>query len=174
MNLIIGKNGSGKTHFLEEKLYEYAEKNRDIITNVDENTEYNGFDHEKIRILENTDDFDLYFDYGTINIDGNTLSISGETIPDYSNSFMNILRLILRKGDYLVLDEPEYGLKNGEIKTLYFILNSLLKVFKDGYIATHCPTISYLNYDNIYLISKYNITKITEDDAYEYINNIRG
>ena len=164
---IVGLNGSGKTVLLEDELEEEINKNSKIITNL-KNITYRDFDKNRIDMLVGHDDYVDIFDYGDIEINNNEMTIT-ENGHEYSKNFLNILSLLCRKGDVLILDEPEFGLYGVEMMMLGRIINILSNTYKNGLIATHCQYLFPNDSDNFYWCKEYKLEKISEDELHEHI-----
>ena len=76
-----------------------------------------------------------------------------------------MLTLLCRKGDILILDEPEFGLRGIEITRMFKVLKEILPLYKEGYIATQCQMfmgledMDYCKYYFCNNFSKYEIEK---------------
>lgn len=166
---IIGLNGSGKTVYLEEKLDEEIDKNRDndIITNI-RPVHYEGFAAYRIQALRNSEYCDEIFDYGELEVINNKIAIVNNEFH-YTEYFINLLTLLCRNGDTIILDEPEFGLFGIEIDLLVQILQILLPTYENGFIATHCEDLLTIEPNNFYWCNKYQLVKIGENELYEHI-----
>lgn len=164
---IIGLNGAGKTVVLEETLDKEIEQGKSIVTNI-RDVHYKGFDDSKVQALKESEEYSDIFDYGELQIINNKLEIVGGMI-DYTEHFTNLLTLLCREGDTLIIDEPEFGLFGIEIDKLTTVLHILLPLYHSGMIATHCEELLSVEPYNFYWCEKYEIRKIGEKELYERI-----
>lgn len=167
INWLIGLNGAGKTVLLEEALDKEISCGKGIITNIRE-VHYNCFDVQKLDALEQAENFADIFDYGELKIINNKLAIINNDF-NYTEQFLDILTLLCREGDTLILDEPEFGLFGIEIDLLAQILQILIPFYSTGYIATHCQELLMIQPNNFYWCDKYKMEKITEEELYGHI-----
>lgn len=167
MKWIIGLNGSGKTVYLDNQIDEYKKKGS-TIENVRNTKQYSGFDEHRIALLEEMENYDIITNYGELRVINNKLEIITDGIT-YTEYFFNLITLLCRKGDYLILDEPEFGLYGMELSSLVEILMTLLPTYKDGIIATHCQKLLCIEPNNFYWCKDYKLTKIAEENLYEHI-----
>lgn len=161
---LVGLNGAGKTVLLEEELDNAINDNKKIVTNI-RPVSYKGFDTRKINALINSEFFEEIFDYGDLEIKNNRIVIANNDF-NYTEHFLDILTLLCREGDTLILDEPEFGLYGIEIDILAKILQILIQFYADGYIATHCQELLSVQPQNFYWCSNYGIRKLTEEELY--------
>ena len=167
INWIVGLNGSGKTVYLEKVLDKEVDSGSKIITNIRQ-TYYSGFNADRLELLKQYDFYDILTDYGEIEAINNRLSIKRDDF-EFTEYFLDILTLLCRNGDTLILDEPEYGLYGMEINFLCDILEVLVDTYKKGYIATHCQQLFGINPDNFYWCSDYKLRKLEEHELYGHI-----
>jgi len=167
MKWLVGLNGAGKTVILEEALEEAINAGERIVTNI-RNVHYNGFDMKKVDALEMSENLEDIFDYGELKIINNKVLVVNNDFS-YTEEFLNVLTLLCREGDTLILDEPEFGLFGIEIDILVKVFNVLSPFYKKGYIATHCQELFTVQPDNFYWCKKYDMEKITEEELYEHI-----
>ena len=163
MKWIAGLNGAGKSVYLENLIDEKATQ-ADVVTNL-RDAHYTGFDEHRIGMLREMDNYDIITNYGDLKVIGNELIIDTEGF-EYTDSFKKILNLLCRKGDCLIVDEPEFGLYGVEISFLVDILYTLIKTYKDGAIATHCQSLFCIEPDNFYWCSEYKLKKIKKEQLY--------
>lgn len=164
---IVGLNGAGKTVLLDEMIDNALQDKEQLITNARE-VHYENFDMSKIDELRRSDYYNEIFDYGNLEIVNNKLAIINTDFR-YTNAFLDIVTLLCRNGDILILDEPELGLFGLEIDLLVKIFEVLLPLYKGGYIVTHCQELFGLYPDDFYWCDNYNLLKITEEELYEHI-----
>ena len=161
---LVGLNGAGKTVLLEEKLDDAIKCNQKIVTNV-RKVHYKGFDTRKLNALKESEFFEEIFDYGDLeNINNRIVIVNNDY--NYTDAFMNILTLLCREGDTLILDEPEFGLFGREVDILVKVVQILVPFYTNGYIATHCQELLSVQPQNFYWCSDYKIEKLTEEELY--------
>ena len=85
----------------------------------------------------------------------------------YTDRFIDLLTLLCRKGEVLVLDEPEFGLYGIEISTMVKLFKILKESYKKAFIATHCQELLNFEDDCFYLVHEYNKYRIEGDRVYE-------
>lgn len=168
INWIIGLNGSGKTVYLEKLLDKEVDNHSKIITNIRQ-THYVGFNADRLELLKQYDFYDILTDYGEIEVINNRLAIKRDDF-EFTTYFLDVITLLCRKGDTLILDEPEYGLYGMEINFLCDILEVLVDTYKKGYIATHCQQLFSINPDNFYWCNDCKLKKLTEHELYGTID----
>ena len=164
---IIGLNGSGKTVYLEKLLDKQFDNCSKIITNIRQ-THYSGFNADRLELLKQYDFYDILTDYDEIEVINNRLAIKRDDF-EFTDYFLDVITLLCRNGDTLILDEPEYGLYGMEINFLCDILEVLVDTYKKGYIATHCQQLFGINPDSFYWCNDYSLRKLKEQDLYGYI-----
>lgn len=167
---IVGLNSAGKT----VNLYEELDRNRtaDTITNLTD-VSYDGFDEERIQMIKSSSVIEEIWDYGDIEIANNSITIVTDGI-NYTKEFLNLITLLCRKGNTLILDEPEFGLYGIEINLMVQCLQLLLPTFENVFIATHCQELFALEPDNFYWCNDYQLEKITEKKLYEHMGELFG
>lgn len=164
----IGENGTGKTVLLEEILDREIEKGFKVITNL-RNIKYDGFDEDRINLIRNYDDFNLLFDYHEIKVNSNDRMEVVDSEIKYTDSFINLLTLLCRKGDVLILDEPEFMLYGIEISSMVELFEILKESYKKAFIATHCQELLDFEDDCYYLLHDYKQYKLEEDQIFKCI-----
>lgn len=166
MKWIVGLNGAGKTIYLDNQIDAYAKKGT-VITNLRE-VHYKGFDEQRIDLIKCMNNYDIMTNYGELKVIGNELVIDTEDFQ-YTEDFIKILNLLCRKGEYIIIDEPEFNLYGIEVNFLVDILNSLVQTYKDGIIATHCQSLFCIEPNNFYWCKGYKLIKIGEEQLHECI-----
>lgn len=122
---IIGENSSGKTTLLES-MYN---KDIDAVCNW-QPTLQNTYNEKNLVDIEYLTDLNIY-------INGSSCSVeSAADDQDHSQSFANIVRILLTEYDSVYLDEPESGLSVYELRKLLIALEYLSDK-KDIFITTH-------------------------------------
>ena len=132
IKLIIGQNAIGKSVYIKNAANEALKKEDSVLSNI-WNSKYlknRAYNDERIEVL-----YDI-LDAEEVIENTECLAVKGGQIMVGQN-FANILTLICKCGDYLYLDEPEYGLNNHEIGYLVAFLYKILDTFKLIEIVTH-------------------------------------
>lgn len=161
---IVGLNGSGKTVYLENITDKEIDNKSTIVTNI-RKPHYKGFNETRVNLIRSSDFCTELTDYGDIEIINNRLSIKRDDF-EFTEYFLDIITLLCRNGDTLILDEPEYGLYGIEISFLRDILEVLIGTYKKGYIVTHCQSLFCIEPDNFYWCDNYALKKIEENELY--------
>lgn len=139
VNIIVGKNASGKTRMLLE-IYNKSEKKNTICNlNEDRDTTKISVDIERLKSISESIDFTI----DHITVVHNTV-ITAET-PEhrYSSKFCEILNLLSKDVDTIIIDDIEQDLNLYEQVLIY----KILKFFAyrqsniDIWITTHSSTI---------------------------------
>lgn len=166
---IVGLNSSGKT----VNLYKELNQNRtpNTVTNL-QKVCYNNFDETRLDLICNSYEWqgDM-FEYDEIEIINNSIVLKMDGM-NYTQAFLDIITLLCRKGDTLILDEPEYGLYESEIPMLMHCLMYLIPTYKNVTIATHCQYLFAVEPDNFYWCENYKLKKITQRELYEHIGQL--
>ena len=130
VRLIVGENAAGKTLYLKEVLQKYMLNN--VITNTvnDSTLIKEKFNSTRVNILRNT--------LKTADIKGETglLNIACDDI-ELSSQFLELLSMVCKDRDILILDEPCFGLTPGQKCIIVDFFREALQTFKDAYIVTH-------------------------------------
>lgn len=191
ITLVVGLNGQGKTIYLRSLLGNASthlhhsattyNPNR-IITNLTP-FEYNGFDSKRLEIVTDFSSIEDIFDYHDIIVSGNRLVLVYEGAEyeqlkhsnlkgAFSDHFMDLVTLMCRPGNILILDAPDFNLPVSEIGPLIRLLDSLRDTYSEIYIATHCSRLFCLG-EKILWIQNHEPIEITEQQLYKSIGTIR-
>lgn len=167
INLIIGKNALGKTVYLN-KLKDKNDLDK-IITNLItfryiKNEKYN---QERLDILQE-------------------LLLADEIIPtnpkltivkpdfEISQEFIDIMTLLCKDRNLVLIDEPNKGLTPHERFRLISFLAQTAHTFDSVYIVTHYEGMLAIPNINIYTVDKYNnelnLIQLNRGEAYEVID----
>lgn len=169
INLIVGENSTGKTLYLKS----LAKSNKGL-TNLERldmyiNVPYNKSRLKSLRALDICD------------VDESNPYILSLAEPDrpLTTKFIELVTLMCKEGDILMLDEPDKGLLWYEDYHFISFLLSVSGSFKDIYIVTHddeMMVLSVMNKANFMTVKKdkgtvisYNITK---EQANELIDKV--
>lgn len=164
---IIGDNAAGKTVILEKKLESYLSKGLVVVTNL-RKISYEGFNSKRLAIMCSDETAENILDYTFVSPSGNRLLFDGDV--SYSDEFINTLTLLCRKGDILILDEPEYGLRSHEILIFCQLLPQLLETFISFSIVTHCELFMSMYRDCWKWCQDYSLTAVAEENLNGYIS----
>lgn len=126
--LIIGDNATGKTRFLKNIVK--CNNKKEVVTNMSRYKKNIDVDSDKIRSVEQLNN-SLYR-----RIDGR------KDLNDYEITIRNIFELISARGDILVLDELDAGLKNNDITAICAVISETRDNWEEIYITGYS---SYLD-----------------------------
>lgn len=175
VTLLVGLNGQGKTIKLRE-IYNNLKSKYMVITNL--NQGYSGIDGKRFSLLSNEESFINIFDYHEIIKANDELVIitdKGENelgVPIYTKYFLDLITLLCRPGDILILDEPDFGISIDETNMLVQILHLLKDTYKEIYIVTQCTRLFCLADKRVW-VEGYETKEITEQQLYRSIGTIR-
>lgn len=135
INLIVGENSTGKTLYLESLI-----KTGKELTNLERLNRYLNVPYDKLRLERLRD---LYI----CEVDASNPFVLGVTEPDrpLTTNFIELVSLMCKEGDILLLDEPDKGLMWYENNYFISFLLAVSSSFKDIYIVTHDEGIFVLN-----------------------------
>lgn len=175
IHLYIGDNASGKTRVLKDIIKKSKDDNKAVVTNIiPYNIEY-VIDKEKKEYLRYTNNALL----DKLVFDDNIQTL-------YEASVVKLLKLLYSKGDILVIDDLDAELIMQDI--LYFSIAladirskwdeihvvghtyEILRMFTDTDYEDYTESTEY----NIYYVDKMNVKHISEEETYEYLDEIRG
>lgn len=166
MNWITGGSVYQKIVFLRKILERYTANGKCVVTNLSDIND-SGFDAARIRALKRIKEYDLI---SGIEITDNGLRVkTDEPNAKFTQEFLNVLTLLCRKGDYLVLDEPDYGLIGAEVNHLEWILRELIPTYKGGVISTTCQKLYSIEPQNFYWCENNKLRKISESELWDSI-----
>jgi thymidine kinase len=164
IKVILGKNGTGKTAYLQKKIAEYQANDIKVVTNVV------GFDTRKklSKIKEESIDLSGYparFGYYTEN-----------GLDRIADDYKELMQLIVADGDVLLLDEPESYLNILEMCDLCNCLNYVSEHWKAVYITGRksgaLDTLRSKEDTKLFICDKFNcIREIPVDDMMGEILN---
>ena len=170
LNIVIGRNASGKTFYLERLIKKYG------ITNVNTNLANRDdtydipYNKQRIEILKNVMDADEIHEQRSV------LSISGDLIDDISPEFLELVSLICRDKDILLLDEPFKLIRDNEYGWLLDFLAQVQLTYSKIVIVTHnelalgLPDICIMTIKMEDTDSNISQIPVTEDMAYAVID----
>ncbi len=175
INIYIGENGQGKTLLLEDYI-DNIDNKESIVTNF---VDILGLDIRKLSKERLSIVLDEY-NSGKL-FDGYDVAVkNGKIIPDvdtkeYSDEYIDIITLLCKDGDILVLDEPDMGLDLQETSKLQLALIMLIPTYKNVRIAFHSQSLlgmeDFIDI-NYYWVQNYKAISITEEQVYEAIGTI--
>lgn len=177
ITVLIGENGIGKTRFLEKKAEESINNNLRIVTNL---LDYNIYNSEE------TDDKKLKdIDY----VGNHILSeLNKLKVTDKNSDAQNMFKLVITKGDVLLLDEVDVNMTYSDITGIMSAIADSRNHWKEIYISGYNVLLSrvFVDTDKEDYTTIYNpnycfvrtigddvvLEHITEDDANEYFDSI--
>lgn len=175
IRLIVGPNGGGKTLYLK-KTYNRLSNTfgfNSIVTNLNTpHTPHTEIDYNRFNLLTSSTN-DEVWDYNTLRIDNTSIVIELTGTPiRYSNYFLTLVNLLCQTGQYLILDQPEFGLRGDELNSFNTLLRCIRHTYTDIYIATHNQRLFSLA-DRYYWAQSLLIKEVTERDVYNHIGSLR-
>jgi hypothetical protein len=156
ISVITGDNASGKTRYLV-KLYEKYKLSNNVITNFIPNVSMLGRELN----YELIDDFNGQCDFFYIDVKDGIVEFEDF---NYSGNLRKIVKLLLFKTDYLLLDVPESGVKSAEISAIAILLSNASK-YEDVYVVTHSDTIAATMMYSLYNVVNGELVKINYEDT---------
>ena len=174
LNILIGCNGQGKTIYLEKELEDKG-KEYTVVSNLttdDFDTTNLGISMERMTLLdEDFRDMCLAGDDIVI-LSSNNVGIKTEDDWVYSDAFLKIFNKIMLESEVLILDEPEFMLKDNEETILRELLVRLKDTYKEIYVATHNQDLMW-EADNLYWIQDMDKKKLEhKEELYEYFGTV--
>lgn len=168
IKLIAGLNGEGKTVLLKELLNKCTSTGNKPVTNL-KNIEYDEFNQERIDLITSDDACENIFNYTDIQftLDGLT-AVQG---TKFSKGFMELLNLLCRDGNILILDEPDSGLNMGEIMVLANVLSLLNRTYDVIFMITHEQLLFPLE-NEAYWVEDYIPRKISRGELFKHVGKI--
>lgn len=171
VTLILGVNGSGKTLYLQNKYEELWNKHKDsVITNL-KDIPYSSIDDKRYSLLCSDDAHEDIWDWHEIKIERDAIYVEDKK-KIFSNNFLELITLLCRPGEYLILDEPEFGLSAREVITFREICKLLLPTYNEVYISTHQQWLFSLG-DKWLWIQGYNAKYIEWSEVRAHIGSLR-
>lgn len=165
--IIIGRNASGKTVVLEEYVKEFGGSAlcaNNVAPTLDSSWVY---DKDTISIIEDI-------------LDGKIIQgkdyFSAESEFKLGINFYNLIRVMCRRSDYLVIDEPEFLLTETENTLIMEFLVRLMQVNRFKHIIIATNESSYLGlrgftYNKVYTKDNaYKLMSVAEENKYEVID----
>ena len=154
----------------QEKIIEkYINNNEKVISNIYDLI-YKGFDEHRLELVTSDETTCDIMDYHKIIRTGEML-VSPDPEIDFTDIFLKMLTLLCRKGDILILDEPEIGMTKWDIYYLDRTLEILIPTYKDVWIVTHNPRL-FFDADNYYWAKNYELIKITEEQLHQAVGSV--
>ena len=132
INLIIGQNAIGKSTYLK-KLYReigFARCTTNLYGDLlpEDNTPFNEHRLSVVRDICDCDD---------VRAEGTSYVNIINSDPTFTRQFRDLVSIICRDKEYLLLDEPDLGITYYEEGKLLKLIAYTCKSFKDIYIITH-------------------------------------
>lgn len=162
INIIIGRNSSGKTLHLWDKL-DNLDKSV-TITNIEDKLMLDKqLDKEKVNILNRV------LPYGFV-VNGESLGITDNI--DLGRDYLDFLSKIWLKAKYFIYDEPEKKVKDALRGDIYDAIASLGDSFDECWIASNYQSVTTMDHANFWLsIDKCNLKKVSIQEAIEILDN---
>jgi hypothetical protein len=154
IEVIVGNNASGKTLYLKSNVKKC--NSNSCLTNFGSKFDAEAFEYdtELVEVLDmNCDAFSVY-------VKGNVLVFDDYV---YSDKLLNTLHVILRKVDFLFLDEPELGLKDYEVAAVSTVLQNIR--CRECIVTTHSDIIAASFMDDLYIINDNKLEKVNYEDT---------
>ncbi|MBR1455147.1 MAG: hypothetical protein IJ593_10995 [Lachnospiraceae bacterium] len=175
LNVIIGHNGAGKTLYLRN-IQDKLIINSSVTSNLDGIIQPSEFNKQIVGLIESDDIWHKYFEDAQIVFAGSQY-VTYEEGFTYTDKVMNLLKIISKKADYCLLDEPDSGLTNREEGIFADLLMMVYDKFKEVYVVSHSGTMynleAFIDDDVKYLlVDNYKVKTIGGIQAYEYFNKI--
>lgn len=175
MNIYMGLNGQGKTLYLQD--YSYTIPNDKIITNLGPIPGFETRELSKDRIDIISDKYNRYkiFDGNEIIIGDKSIIVTTADKEEYSKAYLDMIHMLVKQGDVLILDEPDMGMTVEETNKLAIVLTLLHKTFTDVRIAMHSQDLLGMENDipvQYYWIQDYKPYAVKEEMIYEAIGEI--
>lgn len=128
---IIGKNSSGKTVVLKRQLRELIEDGEVIATNLVDSDLLCDIEisSRSLELLNNIVELD------TFKVLDNNI-VYDEQLENHSKDFLELVNVVCRDADAILVDEPETGLTERESYFVGLLLNQISKE-RNVYITTH-------------------------------------
>lgn len=131
LEAIIGKNASGKSVVLKKQLKDLVDSGKTVATNLIESEllEDTGISCSSLELLNHIVELD------TFKILGNNIVYEDQG-ESHSKDFLELVNIICKDVDVIVIDEPETGLTEREAYFSGILMNQVSKT-KDIIITTH-------------------------------------
>lgn len=175
MNIYMGLNGQGKTLYLQN--YASTIPNNKIITNLEPipGFEARELSDDRVRII--SDKYNRYkiFDGNEIVIGDTSIIVTTADKGEYSKAYLDMVHMLIKQGDVLILDEPDMGMTVDETNKLAIILELLYTTYKDIRIAMHSQDLLGMENDvpvKYYWVQDYKPYEVKEEMIYEAIGEI--
>lgn len=170
LRLIIGKNASGKTVYLNRQIK--SRSKTDINSNIGNQIykESIGYDERRIEILKDC------LETNDITEDKKFLGISNSSAYSMSKELASLFTLMCKEGKYLILDEPFKSISYYEHETLLKFISYVQKTYEEIYIVTHnelalsIPGATYYTVDFHKDADEINLTAVNDENALAVID----
>lgn len=165
----MGLNGAGKTLKLEDIQKKKIEAGKKCVSNL-KKIKYKGLDQRRVDIVTGYDAFINIFDYREVREAKDSITSIDEEYA-FSQEHLDILTLLCRPGDILILNEPDFDLDAWEVCTIRDLLCILNKTYEEIHIVTHCKWLFPIA-EEFYWVKDYKIYRVSEEDVYAHIGKI--
>ena len=167
MNILVGGNASGKTHYLVNKIQNNNRK--DVVTNLVDLDMLGSFDidDERIAVIGETLEAD------NLLVNSSMLYIA-DGRQEFSKKLCELLFLLCIKRGILILDEPDADLSYSDDCAFHAVISQIRRFYDEIWISSHnegvlsYPSVNFFkvveNGDNLNLI----------DVSEESVDELRG
>lgn len=155
---LIGENISGKTKYVRSLYNKYGAEHCLYNRKTDPTVETTAYNMEALSILQRIMLADQIMPSSVISIVGSPFTPSG--------GFLNLMSLVCKKRDYLLLDEPDTILSFNETQWLYDYLSAASNLYKEVWLVTHDrETMGITDVRFCTILNSTNLKEIEEDEA---------
>lgn len=173
----IGKNGQGKTCLLRDYIKKCKKKSR-LITNVEIIADIytRKLDENRVGIILDMYNASKLFDGYGVSVKSGRITTDSST-PVFSSEYLDMITLLCKSGDELVLDEPDMGMDLPETCKIQDALILLIPTYKTVKLAFHSQLL--LGMENFldvqyYWVQDYKEIKLTGEQVYGSIGTLWG
>lgn len=175
MDIYMGLNGQGKTLYLQNYIYDIP--NDKLITNLEPipGFELRDLSEERVEIISDIYNRYKIFDGNDIVIGDTSIIVTTADKGEYSKAYLDMVHMLIKQGDVLVLDEPDTGMTAEEANKLAVLLVLLSETYQEIKIAMHSQDLLGMEEEipvQYYWVKDYKPYKVTEEMIYEAIGEI--
>ena len=158
IHALIGENISGKTKYVRDLYTKYGPGCCLYNKKTDPTLEITPYNEKALGILQRIMLADQV-------VSSSVLSIIGSPFTP-SSGFLNLMSLVCKKRDYLLLDEPDTILSFNETQWLYDYLSAASDLYKEVWLVTHDrETMGITGVRFCTILNSTNLKEIEEDEA---------
>ena len=155
---LIGENISGKTKYVRSLYNKYGAEHCLYNKKTDPTVEATSYNAEALSTLQRIMLADQIMPSSVISIVGSPFTPS--------SGFLNLMSLVCKKRDYLLLDEPDTILSFNETQWLYDYLSAASDLYKEVWLVTHDrETMGITDVRFCIILDSTNLIEIEEDEA---------